>query len=162
LGDQAEGIVVRLPPDQHKAGYSRRRSINCYRKQNGSMVRSGGLLVAGIAALSLVGCAQVFNIASRITSTASAGTSRQESDPRVPLPDRALLAAQPEPDCEVKAATSGEERGVAPSDPNADFALRIRLEYERECYRKAEMRVRARLEQLQASTAETIKVLTRL
>ena len=40
------------------------------------------------------------------------------------------------------------------------LALRIRLEYERECYRKAEMRVRVQLEQLQASTAETIKAVT--
>jgi len=161
LGDHAEGIVVRLSRDQHKAGYSRCRSIICYLKQKGSVVGLGGLLVVGFGALALVGCAEVFDAFAQ-SSTASAGSSRKEPGARVPLPDRELLAAQPEPDCEVKSTTSDGEKSGVQTDPNADLALRIRLEYERECYRKAEMRARARLEQLQASTAETIKVLTRL
>ena len=38
-------------------------------------------------------------------------------------------------------------------DPNADLAMRIKLEYERECYRQAEARTRDRLKQLQTSKA---------
>jgi hypothetical protein len=37
-------------------------------------------------------------------------------------------------------------------DANADLALRIKLEYERECYRQAEVRMRDRVKQLQTST----------
>jgi hypothetical protein len=38
----------------------------------------------------------------------------------------------------------------------------IKLEYERECYRKAEIRVRDRLKRLQAAAAETIKAVNRI
>jgi hypothetical protein len=52
---------------------------------------------------------------------------------------------------------------VAPrSETNADLALRIKLEYERECYRQAEARVREQLRKLQASTSETIKAVKQL
>ena len=64
-------------------------------------------------------------------------------------------AATPEP---ASAAT------VPPSpdaDRNAELALRIKLEYERECYRQAEMRVRERLHQLQSSIGETVKSVNR-
>jgi hypothetical protein len=44
---------------------------------------------------------------------------------------------------------------------NAELALRIKLEYERECYRQAEMRVRERLHQLQSSIGETVKSVNR-
>jgi hypothetical protein len=43
------------------------------------------------------------------------------------------------------------------ADRSAELALRIKLEYERECYRQAEKRVRDRLRQLQGSVSETIK-----
>ncbi len=46
-------------------------------------------------------------------------------------------------------------------DPNADLALRIKLDYERECYRQAEKRVRERLQLLQASANTTIKAINR-
>jgi hypothetical protein len=44
---------------------------------------------------------------------------------------------------------------------NAELALRIKLEYERECYRQAEMRVRQRLHLLQSSVGETVKSVNR-
>jgi len=37
------------------------------------------------------------------------------------------------------------------------MALRVKLEYERACYRQAEIQVRKRLRQLQGSVGETIK-----
>jgi hypothetical protein len=47
------------------------------------------------------------------------------------------------------------------ADRNAELAVRIKLEYERECYRQAEIRVRDRLGQLQGSVSETIKSIHR-
>ena len=55
------------------------------------------------------------------------------------LPDAALLAPQPEPDCAFK-------------DPNA--TERQQLDYERQCYRHAEMIVRNRLQMLQHAIKE--------
>jgi hypothetical protein len=49
----------------------------------------------------------------------------------------------------------------ADGDRNAELALRIKLEYERECYRQAEIRVRDRLRQLQGSVSESIKSINR-
>jgi hypothetical protein len=53
-----------------------------------------------------------------------------------PLPEPALLTPQPEPQC------SSATAGTGPNDPQ-------RLDYERQCYRHAEMIVRARLDLLQ-------------
>ena len=82
------------------------------------------------------------------------------------MPDRALLKPQDEPDCglqvpqpktpnnDERAATSGTETGwIFRGGPNTELAQRIALEYEGECYRMAEARVRARLRQLQLSMA---------
>jgi hypothetical protein len=101
----------------------------------------------------------------------------------VPLPKAALLARQAAPDCgEAKTAdarpAAGDSKRMAsavtpaPASPatvspspeverNAELALRIKLEYERECYRQAEMRVRERLHQLQSSVGETVKSVNR-
>ena len=88
---------------------------------------------------------------------------------KIPLPDRALLKPQDEPDCglqvaqqtpnnDERAATSGMETGsISRGGPNTELAQRIALEYERECYRMAEARVRARLKQLQFSMARMAK-----
>lgn len=56
----------------------------------------------------------------------------------IPLPVHALLIAPEEPDCEFKT-----------TDPNADE--RQKLDYERQCYRHAEIIARERLRLLQAS-----------
>jgi hypothetical protein len=63
---------------------------------------------------------------------------------KIPLPSLALLAPQPEPDCEF---------------PTTDAAAdeRQKLDYERQCYRHAEMIARARLRVLQRSAARTIR-----
>jgi hypothetical protein len=64
----------------------------------------------------------------------------------IPLPDRTLLAPPAEFDCEFKTAGTG-----------AEGALRIKLDYERQCYRHAEMIARDRLQRLQIAAGETIK-----
>ena len=48
-----------------------------------------------------------------------------------------------------------------PIDRTGELALRIKLEYEAECYRQAEARVRERLHQLQSSISETVKSVNR-
>jgi len=62
---------------------------------------------------------------------------------RIHRPPAALLAPQPEPDCEFKGAR------VEPMDPTA--LARLKLDYERRCYKNAERAVRERLRLLQAS-----------
>jgi hypothetical protein len=64
----------------------------------------------------------------------------------IPLPAAVLLTPQPEPSCE-------------PPDSTADE--RQKLDYERQCYRHAEMIVRGRLRLLQDSVDETIDALSR-
>jgi Protein of unknown function (DUF3551) len=73
----------------------------------------------------------------------------------IPLPDQILLAPPPEFDCEFKAARVDEISGQ--TGPGTDVALRMKLDYERQCYQQAGMILRDRLRRLQASVGETIK-----
>jgi hypothetical protein len=130
------------------------RGLFTERRCNG--LHFAAVLVVAVSAATLVGCAEYPCDDFDISPTASKDTARG-SRARLPLPDRALLTAQPEPDCEVKATAPDAAKGAEQSDPKASLALRIKLEYERECYRKAEMRVRDRLKRLQASMAEIIR-----
>ena len=135
-------------------------------------------VIAVIAAV-LGGCAQDFDEDYGVYYSGDPAAPRRTAKikakiPQIPLPDRALLETPPEPDCgaaqaprrpgrpESATATAGlatptaAEEGAA-NDANADLALRIKLEYERECYRQAEARMRDRLKQLQASTTQTVR-----
>jgi hypothetical protein len=69
---------------------------------------------------------------------------RLHTELRVHRPDPALLARQPAPNCEFK------RTDVKAVDP--DEWTRLKTEYERQCYRDAEMVARARLNELQASS----------
>jgi hypothetical protein len=78
--------------------------------------------------------------------------------PKAPAAKRAVLETPAEPDCGAQKSPGRAETAKAePSmtegagDANADLALRIKLEYERECYRQAEARMRDRVKQLQTS-----------
>lgn len=64
----------------------------------------------------------------------------------VAVADRALLVSSVEPDCAFKT-----------DDPNADE--RQKLDYERQCYRHAEIIVRDRLSRLQNSVRTTARVI---
>jgi hypothetical protein len=66
----------------------------------------------------------------------------------IPLPGRELLEPQPEFKCEL-----------GTTEPKTD-ELR-KLNYERQCYRHAELILRARLDRLQRSVTETIKAIKR-
>jgi hypothetical protein len=75
------------------------------------------------------------------------------------LADQARLAPPPKAECEAEAAEAEKKAAQAPPehDANAELALRIRLEYERECYRKAELRARKQLQALQTAAREALK-----
>jgi hypothetical protein len=84
----------------------------------------------------------------------------------IPLPNRALLTPPAEFNCELKAASPDEapaqsSPGLPPAQADADTALRAKLDYERQCYRHAEMILRDRLLLLQARAGETIRAATK-
>jgi hypothetical protein len=72
--------------------------------------------------------------------------------PIPPLPDRSMLEPQPEPDCTF--------RGPLSSPATAE-EMRMKLDYEQQCYRQAESITRDRLKQLQSSIDNTIKAISR-
>ena len=66
----------------------------------------------------------------------------------IPLPDPGLLRPQAEPECEFP-----------PGDTNADD--RQKLDYERQCYRHAEIIARDRLQLLQDAVDKTVEAVKR-
>jgi hypothetical protein len=82
--------------------------------------------------------------------TANTSAVASNSKAGVQLPRRVLLAPPKEPNCEFHG-----QSGQAGAD--ADAVLRMKLDYERQCYRHAEMIARNRLRQLQTSVDDTIK-----
>jgi hypothetical protein len=99
-------------------------------------------------AMAVAGCAQ--NSAQREVAAdpihaaaPSQGHSEERSEPRIRRPDRALLAPQRAPDCEFAVSD------LKTVDP--DQWVRLKLDYERQCYQHAEKIVRDRLRLLQAS-----------
>jgi hypothetical protein len=76
----------------------------------------------------------------------------------------AMLAAAGSTDAARMPTTtvSGQSDGaVAQADPNLGLAQRIKLEYERDCFRRAELRTRERLLKLQRAVAVTAKAVKR-
>jgi hypothetical protein len=65
----------------------------------------------------------------------------------MPAPSRALLTAPAKPDCTF------HETGLGDTVSDAAESARQKLDYERLCYRRAEMQMRARLQRLQAAIA---------
>ena len=65
----------------------------------------------------------------------------------MPQSTRALLTAPAKPDCTF------HEIGLGDTVSDAAEVARHRLAFERECYRQAEMQMRARLRRLQATVA---------
>ena len=107
------------------------------------------------AARLLSGLAAVCGIVAFVAATPAIATdmalsSRVPLASRIPLPDGSLLEPQPEPDCQFKDALS---------NPITAEQMRMKLDYEQQCYRQAEEIVRTRLRQLQDSIGETIRVI---
>jgi hypothetical protein len=131
--------------------------------------RTPRILAAVVCAAMLGGCAQDFDLDQEFkpyyppNSADSVAPKRvAKAKPKAQPADRALLEAPSEPDCGASkrptrpgtAAATAELATQSLNDsaePNADLAMRIKLEYERECYRQAEQRMRDRVKRLQAS-----------
>jgi len=75
----------------------------------------------------------------------AAAPTRGYPELKIRRPARALLVSQPAPDCEFR----GADRNTV--DPE-EWA-RLKLDYERQCYQRAEKIARDRLRQLQASSS---------
>jgi hypothetical protein len=95
-------------------------------------------------AIAVAGCAQ--NSAQREVNEEpvhAAIPAQANPELRIRRPDRALLTPQPAPDCEFKASD------LKTIDP--DEWARLKVDFERQCYRHAEKIARDRLRRLQAS-----------
>ena len=98
-------------------------------------------LAALSLAMALAGCAQHSVKADPIEAAAP---PQGHPDFRIRRPNRALLISQPAPDCEF--------RGTELKTVDPDQWARLKLDYERQCYQRAEKTVRDRLRLLQASS----------
>jgi hypothetical protein len=92
-----------------------------------------------LGAATLTGCD---NLRHAVIVQPASTPARPMSAASIPIPARALMVSPLEPDCELK-------------DPNADE--RQKLDYERQCYRHAEIIARDRLRLLQASVRRTAR-----
>jgi hypothetical protein len=127
-------------------GAERQASIpSCFRRRERRRLSACMLTVASFAVI-LAGCNQ--HARSRTVSGTPNTSSSVGSGSRtlVPLPDKALLGRLPEPDCKFKTSES-------------DTDDRQKLDYERQCYRHAEIIARLRLLLLQRSVDKTIRAL---
>jgi hypothetical protein len=72
--------------------------------------------------------------------------------------ERPLASDAPPPTSGTASPPSG---AIVQTDPNASLAERIKLEYERDCFQRAETRVRERLVRLQSAVRKTAKAVKR-
>lgn len=103
------------------------------------IVRTLLLLFAASLALAIIGCT---NSSEQHSATSFSAPNHAPPRPRRRRSDLALLAIQPAPDCKLE--------GLEP-DIDRDLWERLKLEYERNCYKQAEALVRKRLRRLQTS-----------
>jgi hypothetical protein len=98
-------------------------------------------LATALAVVTIGGCAPTF--------TVDGSRDSAKPLPQINTISPALLRRQPEPECAFRGPVS---------DPITAEEERQKLDYEQQCYRQAETIVRARLEHLQDSVREMIKV----
>src|SRR5690242_17263093 len=77
-------------------------------------------------------------------------TARPGSRPSIPLPRPTLLTRPPDVDCTFKDSSDAADSAPSPTPAQAVAAVRMKLDYERQCYRHNEIILRNGLEQLQA------------
>ena len=119
-------------------------------RQSSRWTRACGIIAVALCAVALGGCA------TRPATQSNAKYIKHTKPvarvpvfrPEIPLPDRALLQHQPEPDCGF--------RGTVSSPMTAEEILQ-KLDYEQQCYRQSESNVRGRLHALQDAVEDTIR-----
>jgi hypothetical protein len=77
----------------------------------------------------------------------------------VPVPDSALLRPLPAPKCEQRFASKKDAKGAEAETGNDAEAMRAKLDYERQCFRHADIIARSRLRSLQESVSRTLLAL---
>jgi hypothetical protein len=92
----------------------------------------------------------------KCAAASTGSTPGSDAITSIPLPDQPLLVSPAEFNCEFN-ATSRDE--TVQADPDA--ALRAKLDYERQCYRRAEKILRGDLLELQALVGATVKAVSR-
>jgi len=115
-----------------------------------SWTRARNVVAVASCVVTLAGCATLPETQSNAKYVKHAKLIARASIPRaqIPLPDRALLQRQAEPDCSF--------RGTASSPMTAEEILQ-KLDYEQQCYRQSEMNVRGRLHALQDAVGEMVR-----
>jgi hypothetical protein len=118
-------------------------------RQSSRWTSACGIVAVALCAVALAGCAVLPETQSKVKHVkytkplARASVSRAE----IPLPDRALLQRQPEPDCGFRGTGS----------PMTAEEILQKLDYEQQCYRQSEANARGRLHALQDAAEGTIK-----
>lgn len=77
----------------------------------------------------------------------------------VPVPDSALLKPLPAPKCEQRASAKGDAKATDAKAGDDAEAVRTKLDYERQCYRHAELIARGKMRNLQEQVAKTMLAL---
>jgi hypothetical protein len=91
---------------------------------------------------------------------AAVSTAQPGSKPSIPLPRRTLLTPPTDLDCTFKDSSDAADSAPKPTPAEAVAAVRMKLDYERQCYRHNEIILLNALVQLQAEVGETIKAVT--
>ena len=133
-----------------KLGAHRRASLGAYLRRRRYARVSASVFPAVLCAVALAGCAADHTErGSRRPGTAHTriATAPVSTIP-ISLQGSALLEPQPKPDCEFKTAGAGTDE-------------RMKLDYERQCYRHSEIIARDRLQQLQAAVGEAVNSVKR-
>jgi hypothetical protein len=140
LENMSMAIAGRAP-----SGDSASRGVRCGAGGLGALAPKLLSLSALSLAMMLAGCAQ-HSVQQEVKADPIEAAAPPQGHPdfRIHRPNRALLISQPAPDCEF--------RGTELKTVDPDQWARLRLDYERQCYQRAEKKVRDRLRLLQASS----------
>ena len=133
-----------------KLGAHRRAALAAYLRRRRHARVSASVFSAVLCAVALASCAADHTErGSRRPGTAHTriATAPVSTIP-ISLQDSALLEPQPKPDCEFKTAGAGTDECT-------------KLDYERQCYRHAEIIARDRLQQLQVTVGEAVNSVKR-
>lgn len=120
-------------------------------------VPSHAFIAALLTAGAIAGCA----------ADAGINPPATELSRSIPLPPKKMLASPEAPSCGEQAAAAAAAPRSSPatdsaSTVDATLAMRVRLEFERDCYKAAEESLRRRFAKLQASVRTTARAVERL
>jgi hypothetical protein len=140
-------MPIGLALHEHEIGHDALLRADFRRRAHAHIVARVFTVVICAIALAGCGCTTRSSMVSQTANSKKVTESKKFTEAKsrtpIPMPAAPLLSPQPEPSCEFETTES-----------NADE--RQKLDYERQCYRHAEMIVRSRLQLLQGSVDKTI------